>query len=224
MLPSPELASIAYAEVASFVKYLSREKGAPALRLLLVDLKAVHDMNADGALRSVTGYDLSGLNRLWQTDLMNLLPRDPREERERLDPVTNRRALARHVRLGDLLRDRGHSAAALGEYRNALDLAPANAAVRFRAAEQALHLSDPAGAEELLGTLRDVRAPHGGWLALRGRLDREAGREADAAARLEHALGVDPLSSLVACVGGGAPPKDPRRRALCDATGGKAPD
>jgi tetratricopeptide (TPR) repeat protein len=114
------------------------------------------------------------------------------------------------------LRDRGHAQAALGEYRAALELAPANAGVRARVAAAALKSGDRPGAEAALGTLRDVRAPYGSWLALRGQFDREAGRAEEARASFDHALAVDPLNRLVACEGDLGSPADPARRALCE--------
>lgn len=233
MLPSPELASTAYAEVASFLTYFLAESGAPALRLLFADIRGTASDDAGAALRSVSGYDLPQWGLRWQAALRELPPRDPREERERIDTLKDPRALARKVRLGDLLVGRGHPRAALAEYRAALELAPTHAGVRFRAARAALAVRDRPGAEAVLGTLRDVRAPHGAWMALRGRFDREAGKTEAAATALEHALGLDPLSADVACEGAlsesdlektdpPAPsvadllPSDPRWRALCE--------
>jgi tetratricopeptide (TPR) repeat protein len=240
MLPSPELASTAYAEVASFLTYFLAESGAPALRLLFADIKGTASDSADPGLRSVSGYDLAAWGRRWQAALREVPARDPREERERIDTMKNPRALARKVRLGDLLVERGHPRAALAEFRAALELAPTHAGVRFRAARAALAIRDRPAAEEALGTLRDVRAPHGAWMALRGRFDREGGRLAEAALGLDHALGLDPLSVDVACEGElfasdleraapeapAAPPVAPtpdklpgdtNRRALCEA-------
>jgi hypothetical protein len=233
MLPSPELASTAYAEVASFLTYFLAESGAPALRLLFADIKGTASDSADPALRSVSGYDLSAWGRRWQAALRETPARDPREERERIDTLKNPRALARKVRLGDLLVERGHPRAALSEFRGALELAPSHAGIRFRAARAALALRDREAAEAALGTPRDVRAPHGGWMALRGRFDQEAGRAGDAAAELDHAIGLDPLNVDVACEGQlfapdlektepASPPvpdklpADPFRRALCE--------
>jgi tetratricopeptide (TPR) repeat protein len=233
MLPSPEQASTAYAEVASFLTYFLSESGAPALRLLFSDIKGTAADDADPALRSVSGYDLSAWGRRWQASMREMPARDPREERERIETLKDPRTLARRVRLGDLLVERGHPRAALSEFRGALELAPTHAGVRFRAARAALALGERAGAEEALGTLRDVRAPHGAWMALRGRFDRESGKAADATAELDHALGLDPLSVDVACEGallsselektapadppaGFELPTDPYRRALCE--------
>jgi tetratricopeptide (TPR) repeat protein len=233
MLPSPELASTAYAEVSSFLTYFLAESGASALRLLFADIKGVGDDSADPALRSVSGYDLSGWGRRWQVALRDSPALDPREQRERIDTLKNPRALSRKVRLGDLLVERGHPRAALAEFRSALELAPTHAGVRFRAARAALAVRDRGAAEAALGTLRDVRAPHGAWMALRGRFDREAGRAAEATATLDHALGLDPLNVDVACEGelfasdlekadppaavADKLPENPHRRALCEA-------
>jgi tetratricopeptide (TPR) repeat protein len=233
MLPSPELASTAYAEVASFLTYFLAESGPPALRLLFADIRGLRADNADPALRSVSGYDISGWGRRWQTALRDVPALDPREERDRIETFKNPRTLARKVRLGDLLVERGYPRAALSEFRAALDLAPTHAGVRARAARAALALRDRPAAEAALGTLRDIRAPHGAWMALRGRFDKEAGNTAEAIATLDHALGLDPLNVDVACEGElDSPdfektdpptlepqklPLDPDRRALCEA-------
>src|SRR5690606_27582187 len=58
MLPTPEAASIAYAEVTSFVSFWIREHGEAALQLLLADLKGTGSESADQAMVSVTGYPL----------------------------------------------------------------------------------------------------------------------------------------------------------------------
>ena len=60
MLPSADAASIAFAEVSSFVDYWIRENGKPALMLLFADLKGLGRTDASAALESVSGYDLPG--------------------------------------------------------------------------------------------------------------------------------------------------------------------
>ncbi|HYQ16391.1 MAG TPA: hypothetical protein VEQ58_11560, partial [Polyangiaceae bacterium] len=65
MLPTPEAASIAYAEVQSFISFFVREQGDAALRLLFADLKGLSLDDPSSALRSVSGYDLSAWNRRW---------------------------------------------------------------------------------------------------------------------------------------------------------------
>src|SRR5581483_9484926 len=69
MLPSADAASLAFAEVSSFVEYLIHESGRPALMLLFSDLKSLGTENASGALRSVTGYDLTEWVTRWHAHL-----------------------------------------------------------------------------------------------------------------------------------------------------------
>lgn len=223
MLPTPEAATNAFAEVASFVKYWLGEAGPSALELLLLDLRQTGSENVDPALRSVSGYTLAEWSRLWEAQLREAPAPDPREAVERPAPVTEPMRLARATRLGDLLVERGHSEAARREYRAALEIAPAEPALRWRAARANLLVGDEPGFRDALGQRDKLRAAHGGWLALSSRLLRQQGHAAEAELASEHALAVDPLSEDVACEGavrapgGTAPaPTDPARRALCE--------
>jgi hypothetical protein len=225
MLPTPEAATTAFAEVASFVRFWVGEVGPSALELLLLDLRTTGNDSADPALRSVSGYGLPEWNRLWQVALRETPNRDPHEEVARPAPVRDERLLARATRLGDLLLERGHSTAALREYRSALDAAPSEPGLRWRVARAGLLDGDEDGLAAALGEREKMRGAHGGWLALSGRLLKRKGQLADAALASEQALAVDPLSEDVACEGvvrapgASAPlPDDPARRALCESS------
>jgi hypothetical protein len=223
MLPTPEAATIAYAEVSSFVTHFIAETGRPALELLFLDLKGNRRGEADAALRSVSGYTLEEWNRRWHAELLEVPPRDPRAEKESHPRIADPRALARRTRLGDLLAARGANAAALTQYDAALALAPHEPSVRFRAAWASLEGSD-AGWGDRLGTMKEIRSAHGGWLALEGRRLAEQGKALESASTLEHALGMDPLSEAVACEGAREPssvasgksPGRPDKRRLCE--------
>jgi hypothetical protein len=224
MLPTPEAATTAFAEVASFVKFWLGEVGTPALGLLLLDLRKTGDESADPALRSVSGYALSEWNQIWREALREAPPRDPREELERPAPMKDAMRLVRAVRLGDLLAERGHAPAARLEYTSALEAAPSEPALRYRLARANLLVGDEPGFRESLGAREKMRSAHGGWLALESRALRADGRQTEAAAASEHALSLDPLLEDVACEGavrapgGSAPlPVDGSRRALCEA-------
>jgi hypothetical protein len=228
MLPTPEQASIAYAEVSSFVTHFIAESGRPALELLFLDIKGTNRGDASPALVSVSGYDLSQWNRRWQSALLAVPPRDPRAERQAHAPSPNPRALARKTRLGDLLFERGATKAALAVYDEALAVGPHEPSVRFRAAWASLAVPgvDSNGFRQRLGSLADVRSAHGGWLALEGRRASEDGAGVEARATLDHALGLDPLAEEVACEGHPAsashtvtppPPTNPDKKRLCDA-------
>ena len=226
MLPTPEQASTAYAEVSSFVTHFIAECGRPALELLFLDLKGMPRSNASPALLSVSGYDLTQWNRRWQAALLEVPPVDPRAERRALPPTSNLRALAKKSRLGDLLHERGADKAALTLYDEMLAVAPHEPFVRFRAAWASLSAEggDQADWRKRLGAMADIRGAHGGWLALEGRRQREDGAAADARATQDHSRGLDPLSEAVACEGQAASRAGPptgvngeNARRLCDA-------
>src|SRR5690606_5446502 len=74
MLPTPEAASIAYAEVQSFINYWIEQNGDAALKLLFADLKGLGSLNPDAALRSVSGYTLEEWNIKWRLHLAQHAP------------------------------------------------------------------------------------------------------------------------------------------------------
>ncbi|HYQ15253.1 MAG TPA: hypothetical protein VEQ58_05845, partial [Polyangiaceae bacterium] len=223
MLPTPEAASIAYAEVQSFISFFVREQGDAALRLLFADLKGLSLDDPSSALRSVSGYDLSAWNRRWQKSLLDssaglaqpvALTPPPRG----FDP----RDLARRARLGDLLLDTGFGTEA------ALTLAPGVSGTdpvyraRVARAELARHAPDQASVR--LGAETEIDDLYGPWFALHGRLLEKTDPQA-AARAFELGLASDPLAEEVACEGrfsiGDAPdephlPADPAWRALCE--------
>jgi hypothetical protein len=220
MLPTPEAASIAFAEVTSFVSYFARVAGEPALRLLFADLKGSGEHGADIALRSVTGYTLAEWNQRWQRALTPAHGPDPT-----VSHGHGGRDLARQVRLSDLLFERGEARAAAEEIAPSVNAEQREPAIRWRAARAWLDAGDYTRAEAALGALTEISSVHGPWFGVQGRLLRarnDAGG-ADQAFRL--GIAVDPLSEDTACEGERAPrgeksaagklPEDPARRALC---------
>ncbi len=200
LLPTPEMAATAYAEVTSFVGYFVERQGSPALRLLLADLRGVGTKDSDVALRSVSGYDLSAWNGMWQRHLAETPISDDARRSEPVHPalsvkdVLGVRDVVRRTRLSDLLARRGHYGAANSLLQPALTAAPREASLRWRAARARLALDDSAGAVSALGALPDIDRPHGGWLALKGRLTDDTNVR-------NHAAAIDPLAEDVACRG-----------------------
>jgi hypothetical protein len=251
MLPSAEAASIAFAEVASFMGYWVERNGRAALTLLLADMKVTQD--ADQAMRSVSGYGLEEWKLRWQKELADTLGTQPEQQEPSFEeveallpgvahggrPTLAPRELARLLRLGELLGNADQHGAALSIVEPQLAQAPMVAPLRWEGA-RAAWLSGRPDAPQLLGTLRDIDAVHGGWLALRGRWleelpepptpqAKDQAKEAvsqTAEALWEHAVALDPLSVDVACEGyprrmplparEPALPEDPARRALCE--------
>lgn len=239
MLPSPEAASIAFAEVTSFMGYWIERNGPAALPLLLADLKVTRD--AERAMRSVSGYGLSEWKLLWQAELRRRFAGASRDagglgalagSSEGVAP----RDIARWLRLGELLSNAGHSRALLGLLEPDLARAGRVAPLRWQLG-RAAWLDGRSDGPALLGDFRDIDAVHGAWLALRGHWAlpgqeaAPAAGGAEAARRSpeelwEQAVAVDPLLVDVACEGypkelplpSQAPPlpNDPARRALCE--------
>ena len=228
MLPTADAASIAFAEVTSFMDFFLREVGEAGFRLLLADLRGYgEEGGADAALRSVTGYSLEQWKLRWEQELAKPPPPKPATSEpvpRRAARVEDPRELMRRVRLGDLLAGRGHAAPAAVEYELAVEQAKDEPSVRWRAARAQLAAEKRAESERNLGVTSEVNHPHYGWLALHGRFVTEAGRRADGQAELDQALGLHPYSKDVACEGhftlGDGPPEtlpaDAARRALCE--------
>jgi hypothetical protein len=253
MLPSADAASIAFAEVTSFINFWIAQNGRGAFRLLLADLKGLEQRDPDGALRSVTGLGLQEWIARWQNYLRaqgavaGAAPQAPGDG----DPTNGMLAPGtaggagpggsagtapdmRAVRLGDLLLRGQHYEAAARLFDEALAGAPRAAALRFRASEANLAANHPDLARERLGPPADLDGPHAGWFALKGRFDAEAGdaKSAEEASRM--ATSLDPWSELVACEGhlrgllGSDPwelpdPSDPTRQKLCFMARARAP-
>jgi hypothetical protein len=222
MLPTPEAASTAYAEVQSFVSYFIHEQGDAALRLFFADLKGLGLDDPSSALRSVTGYDLSMWNRRWQKHLLDTKPSEPTAPPS-IARGLDARDLARRARLGDLLVDAGYGSEA------ASTLAPGvsggSPGYRFRVARAELARNDPGQASVRLGVETEIDGLFGPWFGLRGRLLEKTDPQGAARA---FALGLasDPLAVEVACEGRFSLgdkldedrlPSSPDFRALCEA-------
>ena len=223
MLPTPEAATIAFAEVTSFVGYFRREAGAPALRLLFADLKGTGAHGSELALQSVTGYGLSAWNARWQRWLLD----------SKTAPIAQvhaegfNRDTARRARLSDLLFERGHPRSAAEEMAPALNPALKAPAVRWRAGRAWLAAGDAALARSSLGAATEIGSLHGPWFGVHGRLLRESGDAQAAEQAFRLAISVDPLAEDAACEGDAGPrtpasisvegplPADPARRELC---------
>jgi len=221
MLPTPEAASIAYAEVQSFINYWIEQNGDAALKLLFADLKGLGSMNPDAALRSVSGYTLAEWNIKWRSHLAQQPPPTTPPNFRGVPEGLNGQSLARWVRLTDLLHEQGHYHAASKAIAPALEPAGSLALVRWRAARASLAEGQPDRASELLGGVSDIDILHGAWFALRGRFLERSGATNEAKVAFDLGLSVDPLFDEVACHGRArhekfAPPSAPQDQ-LCRA-------
>jgi hypothetical protein len=141
LLPTPEAASIAFAEVTSFMGYWISDNGEPALRLLFSDLKGLaSEQGAEAAMRSVTGYDVAVWMRRWQAYLRSTDPKRrepqaaPKQAKAKGPQFGDEADLTRRIRLGDLLYSQGYAAAAVRELEPVVEAARDEPAVCWRAA------------------------------------------------------------------------------------------
>jgi hypothetical protein len=235
MLPTPEAASIAFAEVTSFMSYWISENGEPALRLLFSDMKGLDtEQGAEAAMRSVTGYGVAVWMERWKKHLLATEPKRPQPpgplRQAKAKPQFGDEAdLTRRIRLGDLLYSRGYGAAAVRELEPVVEAARDEPVVCWRAARALLAADRPEDARRRLGRLNDIKSPHGPWFGLSGRFARESGDPEGAKTASTLGMALDPLAEEVACEGhfalpgpgssgAAAPlPSDPAQRALCEA-------
>ncbi len=203
MLPSPDAARIAFAEVSSFVEYWLAQSGDAALALLLTDLRGLGHGGADRAMVSVTGKNLETWISEWQEHLLRMPVRSDGAELPVLqgeDPLPTE-DVVRLVRLGDVLLGSGDAEAAITPLTQALGATADSPSLRWRLARAHVDAGDEGAAWPLVSRAEDVRTVHGGYFALKSRADRAAGRPSEADRSLELALSVDPYREEAACRG-----------------------
>ena len=201
MLPTPEAAGIAFAEVTSFMHFFIEQNGEPALRLLFADLRGNGAAGAEAALLSVTGYGLSEWNARWQRFLRE--PVKPLAEAAPLHGAAPRAQgdAGRRVRLADLLAGRGHGRESASEVEPLLASLSRLPQIRARVAAGLYQAGDDAGAQRALGTVAEIDALYGPWFALAGRGFKQRAELTEAQSAFTLGLSTDPLSDEVACEG-----------------------
>jgi hypothetical protein len=225
MLPSADAASIAFAEVSSFVEYWIQKNGKTALRLLFSDLKGLPSHDPNAALVSVSGYDLPAWILRWQDSLRRSEPPHPgapnraapepesaalardeelyRELTGQDAPHTapiDARERARRLRVSELLFARGAPALTIDRLRQALASDPRDPNVRWRLGRSLVAAGrEPEGAP-LFQSYEGLESPSAGWFALEGRYERA--RNAPSGDAFDFAVALDPYLEDAACEGG----------------------
>jgi hypothetical protein len=215
MLPTPEQAQVAFAEVQSFIRYWTKEVGDDALPQLVLRIRALHDPgDVSLAIKEVSGVDFAEWDRRWRAHLATV-PRDLPADLAPGGSLPNMREISKRVRLGELLRERGHYPAAVSELARAQAMVPADPSIRCFLAAALLAQGDRAAAAPWVEKISDVHGRQGRWWSLHGLLFADQ----DAAQSFSYGVALDPLDPWVACEEKAAPelPADPRRAALCEA-------
>jgi hypothetical protein len=213
MLPSPEQASIAFAEVASFIDFWIGKVGPAALPKLLETIRdQMPSSDVSAAIVPVSGKSLADWDQAWRAHLVATSPALPPSLHA---PPTRGMELARRRRLGELLLERGHPGAAELELVPAQTALPTDATLRCLLADSLRGLGEEVAAASLFERPADILAPSGRWWSLH-----DFFQLGDALPRARwHALGHDPFDPPVPCheLPETEQPVDPLHRAICDA-------
>jgi hypothetical protein len=219
MLPTPEHAMVAFAEVQSFVNFWVREAGDQALGRVLVQMRDSAGGDVSDAMLAVSGKDLSAWNTLWRKQLAQAPRQLPAELSIAGPPPPHHGKALRAMRLAGLLAKRNHHAAVIKVLEPVQPAMPQEQRIRaaLGVAHAALGRHDEAWrqVQDTTPTLSVYAEAYAlrGWL-----LERRAEHEAAAAMHLK-AVGLDPWKTTVACemLEPPALPAEQARASLCEA-------
>jgi hypothetical protein len=215
MLPTPEQATVAFAEVNSFIEYWVRENGEDALPKLL---EAIRDLGpaatVSEAIEKVSGKSLAKWDELWRAYLAGQHPTIS----DKLAPggsVPEAADASRLRRLGQLLLGRGHAVEAHLELDAAHRLIPDDASIRCLYSDALARMGEEIQAAEMVGAPEEVIFPGGRWWSLHQHF--QMGDALPHARRL--ALGHDPFDPPIPCheLGEGEWPANAIDAAVCQA-------
>jgi hypothetical protein len=228
MLPDARAASVAFAEVTTFVRLLAEDGGDARLQRLLRALST--GAAIDAAMTSATGADLARWDARWRAWIAS---RPSGEVPMLADAARGSPAVLRdlrdRMRLAQLLLARGHAAQAVDELKPVREGERPGAEPELRDPSVpwllARALEDSGRRQEgepLVADPAAVLTSYGPWWATRGRWARLRGDEPQAVASFFQAVAADPFDVEAACETlddghEGDSALDPGPRALCTA-------
>ncbi|MDH5492992.1 MAG: tetratricopeptide repeat protein [Myxococcales bacterium] len=234
LLPSQSDAALAFAQVATFMEGFRGAQGSAGLRRALTLVSEGRD--AREALAEVAGERFESLEASWRHALERRptpAGPPPRLLERRLgaqsgDELSRVQAgdPRRHLRLGDLLWDRGRARAAAAEYARALQADPHDPILHARLARAALAGGEFARAAEALESMLARHPHHAPTRALMASARLGLGQLEAAHAQALEALRLNPFDPMPHCVLSQAAPAEPERereRHTCLNLGGMIP-
>lgn len=196
MLPSADAATVAFAEVTSFIKFLVESAGQDVLAKLLV---ALQTKPVDEALKEVSGETLAGWDTRWRAHLtkkpfeplspmfgLGVQPPGLGDSRER-------------ARLAELLAARGHPQEALGQLDKVSGDMLADPSLRYLRARVLEGAGKTKEAESLVEDPKGWISSYGPCWSIRGRLAKARGDLGVAVPSFWQALAHDPFGVEAAC-------------------------
>jgi tetratricopeptide (TPR) repeat protein len=210
-LPNQEDAALAYAQVLAFLRYLDARLPAGWVRSVLEALG--RGTTVDDALVALSKFNVRRHYMWWEQDArgrrqtpvpaVGLMKK--RFLRGKATGETAGDSLLgiearRHLRVGDLLRLRGHLPAAVAEFRKAETLSDSpSPEVSDRLAGSLLDLGDASAAAAMLPRMAELYPAHSTIFVELGLAEDALGRPAEAARALERAVAVNPFHPAVRC-------------------------
>lgn len=208
-LPSQDDAALAFAQVSTFVEAFVAAHGDEALRAALRNVRQGQD--AREAVAAAAGVSFEQLETAWRAALRRRpapageapallglrFRRGEGEPDESLDVSVA--AARRHLRIGDLLWDRGRPRAAAVEYARARAHAPTDPILASRHARAALEGGDAAAAAETLAESVRRYPDHAPTRALLGGARLALGDREEAREHLREALRLNPFDPRPHC-------------------------
>jgi tetratricopeptide (TPR) repeat protein len=211
-LPDQEDAVLAYAQVLSFIRYLENRLGAGWLREMLIHLG--NNESVDTALTKLSKFNLQRLY-LWWRQLVSGRRQTPvpavglMKRRFKRGEVTTPNGqesvfdieVRKHLRIGDLLRLRGHIKGAVAEYRMAEQLVNSpSPEVSDRLAACLLETGDAKAVIDILPSIAEIYPSHSTVFIQLGQALYAEERLDEAAKAFSQALSINPFHPDVHCV------------------------
>jgi len=222
LLPSAEEAQVTYAKVQSFMKFYGAKAGENALPKLLAALATANNPDdIDSVIKSLTGATFGEWSTRWKSEVLSAASELPEADRPGRPPPKDLKKVQQRYRLGELLMDRDHPAAAERELAQAHALLPKGASVRALYGRALTQTGKHDKARPLLENPADVSSGDARWWSMRALL-----AIGDVEAAIENGIASAPYEPAVACEEKVSPalPSDPVRRALCEAARQKPRD
>lgn len=206
MLPSEDDAILAFAEVATFMDAYVRRYGKGALRSGLEAIAGGED--ARTALAKAAGQEFRTIESEWRAGIQVDAPAEARplktrfkagEDRDDESDEVVETTARKHMRIGDLLWDRGRPGAASKEYEKAHRADTLDPIVAARWGRAALAAGNPKGAVEALTPQKALYPTHAPTHAVLGAAYLELGQKAEAARALREAVWLNPFDPAPQC-------------------------
>ncbi|MBK8941917.1 MAG: tetratricopeptide repeat protein [Polyangiaceae bacterium] len=216
LLPSALEAQITYAKVQSFTDFFARAAGPAALPALLAHMKTSAgsdpEVPVDKLVLDVTGSSFESWAGRWKSEVLATAKELPDADRPGAPPPKELKEVRTRYRLGQLLLERGHAAAAAKELERGLELLPSEPPVRALLARATNRAGDTARAKQLVERVEDVHHNEAGWWSMRAALG-----VPDTQVAIRMAIALAPYDPAVACEEKLPPllPEEAARRALC---------